>query len=168
MFTVCLQKTCLQTVLSLNSHRKMKTAPSFENIPHLYEKIGVLAPHFEGFRHYIYDLFTEIDLARGNYDMDTFKTSKWGLASCLKNIPHLIGQKMGKMHPSIRIVYFLFTKIDRANKKCAFQRIKIGSGAFHPDQTFRMGLWGPPYKFSSSPKDRRKASAISCTPSRKP
>jgi len=30
---------------------------------------------------------------------------------------------MGKMHPSIRIVYFLFTKIDRANKKCAFQRI---------------------------------------------
>ena len=38
MFTICLQKTCLQTVLSPNSHRKMQTAPSFENIPHLYEK----------------------------------------------------------------------------------------------------------------------------------
>jgi len=41
----------------------------------------------------------------------------------LKNIPHLIGQKMGKIHPSIRIVYFLFTKIDSVNKKCAFRRI---------------------------------------------
>ena len=38
MFTICLQKTCLQTLLSPNSHRKMKTAPSFENILHLYEK----------------------------------------------------------------------------------------------------------------------------------
>jgi len=40
------------------------------------KKIGVLAPHFEGFRQHIYNLFTKIDLARGNYDMDTFKTSK--------------------------------------------------------------------------------------------
>ena len=84
------------------------------------KKIGVFTPHFEGFRQHIYNLFTEIDLARGNYDMDTFKTSKRGLASCLKNIPHLIGQKMGKIHPSPRIVYFLFTKIDSANKNAPF------------------------------------------------
>ena len=54
----------------------MKTAPSFENIPHLYEKIEVFTPHFEGLRQHVYNLFTEIDLVRGNYDMDTFKTSK--------------------------------------------------------------------------------------------
>lgn len=30
-----------------------------------------------------------------------------------------------------------------------------------------MGLWGPPYNFSSSHKDRRKASTINCPPSRK-
>jgi hypothetical protein len=40
------------------------------------KKIGVFTPHFEGFRQYVYNLFTEIDLARGNYDMDTIKTSK--------------------------------------------------------------------------------------------
>jgi len=31
---------------------------------------------------------------------------------------------MGKIHPSPRIVYVLFTKADFANKKCAFQRMK--------------------------------------------
>ena len=32
---------------------------------------------------------------------------------------------MGKMHPSIRIVYFLFTKIDRANKKMRLSTLFI-------------------------------------------
>ena len=40
------------------------------------KKIGVFTPRFEGFQQHIYNLFTEIDLVRGNYDMDTFKTSK--------------------------------------------------------------------------------------------
>ena len=41
-----------------------------------------------------------------------------------------------------------------------------GPGHFYA--TYRGGLWGHPYKFSSPPNGRRKASAISCTPSRKP
>jgi hypothetical protein len=35
----CIYKNpILQQLLSPNSHRKLKTAPSFENIPHIYEK----------------------------------------------------------------------------------------------------------------------------------
>lgn len=133
------------------------------------KKIGVFTPHFEGLWRDIYNLFTEIDLLRRNCAMGDYQDLK--MRSCplpRKIIPHLIGQKIAKFHPSLRIVYFLFTKIDSAKKKCAFWRIKIGLGVFHPDRTFRVGLWGPPYKFSSSPKGRRKDSAISCTPSRKP
>ena len=51
----------------------MKTAPLFENIPHLYEKNGVLAPHFEGFQQNIYNLFTEIDIVSGNSDIRALK-----------------------------------------------------------------------------------------------
>ena len=50
----------------------------------------------------------------------------------LENIPHLIGQKMGKIHPSPRIVYVLFTKADFANKKMRLSaHIKEG-GHFMP------------------------------------
>lgn len=112
------------------------------------KKIGVFTPHFEGFWQHIYNLFTEIDLvsrkrtmlaiakATSNRSCPHFEGMKLSpeitfvsrpqneaLLFALKIIPHLIGQKMGKMHPSLRIVYFLFTKNDSANKKCAFWRI---------------------------------------------
>ena len=96
------------------------------------KKIGVLVTHFEGFGRCFYNLFTEIDLVRRNCVMGDYQDLK--MRSCplpRKIIPHLIGQKMVKFHPSLRIVYFLFTKIDRANKKCAFRHIKK-SGHFSP------------------------------------
>ena len=63
----------------------------------------------------------------------TIKTSKWGLAHWLKIVPHLIGQKMGKMSPSPRIVYFLFTKIDCCKQKMHLSaQSKSGLGRFDP------------------------------------
>ena len=82
------------------------------------QKIGVFTPHFEGLRRDIYNLFTEIDLAGEICAMGHHQDLK--MRSCplpRKIIPHLIGQKMGKIHPSPRIVYVLFTKADFANKK---------------------------------------------------
>lgn len=73
---------------------------------------------------------------------------------------------MGKFHPSLRIVYCLFTKIDLANKNAPF-------GAFHK-MVMGWTLDAHPIILlilvyaSSSPNGRRKDSAISCTPSRKP
>lgn len=48
------------------------------------------------------------------YYLGSFLTA---LLLTIPNIPHLIGQKMGKIPPSPRIVYVLFTKADFANKK---------------------------------------------------
>ena len=82
------------------------------------KKIGDLVTHFDGFGRCFYNLFTEIDLVRRNCAMGDYQDLK--MRSCplpRKIIPHLIGQKRVKFHPSLRIVYFLFTKIDSAKKK---------------------------------------------------
>lgn len=68
-----------------------------------------------------------------NNSFHLIATGKWKPHPLLKNIPHLIGQKMGKMHPSLRIVYFLFTKIERTNKN--------RSGRFSPKPLWHM-IWG--------------------------
>ena len=115
----------LQIILSPNSHRKAENKPLLKNIPHLYEKKSRFLHLILKACGNIFTICLQESTLWAEFTMwDTFKTSKWGLASCLKNIPHLIGQKIGKIHPSLRIVYFLFTKIDLANKKCAFRRIK--------------------------------------------
>lgn len=148
-------------VLSLNSHRKMKTAPLLKNIPHQYEKI-------QGFRHpFWWSLARYLQFIYRNWPSNgicaiglsekhwiTIKTSKWGLAPWLKIAPHLIGQKMGKMYPSPRIVYFLFTKIDCCKQKMRLSAHKKRPGRFelsHP--TFcrsRVGEKTPPYNRCSS------------------
>ena len=177
-----------------------KPHPLLKNIPHLYEKNrGFYTPFWRLLATYLQFIYrnrpckrkkSHVSDSKGNLKSFNALILR-ALNSLLKSppfqglkmrpcslpwkiIPHLIGQKMGKIHPSLRIVYFLFTKIDSANKKCAFRRIKRRSGRFSPRPRWHM-IWGGTleptpgiYKFSSSPKGRGKASAISCTPSRKP
>lgn len=73
----------------------------------------------------------------------TIKTSKWGLALWLKIAPHLIGQKIGKMYPSLHIVYFLFTKIDCCKQKMRPSAHKKKYRRFElPHPTFFGVGWG--------------------------
>ena len=118
----------------------MKTAPLLKNIPHLYEKNrGFGNPFWWSltrnlqfiYRNWPSNGISAIGLSEIQWV--TIKTSKWGLAHWLKIAPHLIGQKMGKMSPSPRIVYFLFTKIDCCKQKMHLSaQSKSGLGRFDP------------------------------------
>ena len=145
---------------SLNSHRKMKTAPLLKKIPHLYEKNrGFGNPFWRLWTMFLQFVYRNRPCKRNLRHGTPARPQNEVLLLALKNIPHLIGQKMGKIQVLLRIVYFLFTKIDSENKKCAFQR-KKEVWVFFPDLVI--------FVYLSSPKGRRKVSAISCTPSRNP
>ena len=116
--------TSLKWFLSLSNHRKLKTAPLLKNFPHLYEKNrGVGNPFWRLGTLFLQFVYRNRPCKRNLRHGTPSKPQNEVLILGLKNTSHLIGQKMGKMSPLLRIVYFLFTKIDSANKKCAFQRI---------------------------------------------
>ena len=122
----------------LSSHliatEKRKPHSPLKNFPHLYEKNrGFGTPFLRLSITYLQFVYRNRPCTQKLCHRGRSRPQNEVLILALKNIPHLIGQKMGKIHPSLRIVYFLFTKIDRANKKCAFRRIKIGLGVFYPD-----------------------------------
>ena len=134
------KKPISSIVLSLNSHRKMKTAPLLKNIPHLYEKNrGFGTPFWWLLVRYLQFIYKNwpsngiCAIGLSEIQWVTIKTSKWGLAPWLKIVPHLIVQKMGKMYPSLHIVYFLFTKIDCCKQKMHLSaQSKSGLGRFDP------------------------------------
>ena len=134
------RKPIQQIVISLYRHRKLKTAPLLKNIPHLYEKNrGFGNPFWWLLVRYLQFIYKNwpsngiCAIGLSEIQWVTIKTSKWGLAHWLKIVPHLIGQKMGKMSPSPRIVFFLFTKIDCCKQKMHLSaQSKSGLGRFDP------------------------------------
>ena len=138
----------------LSSHliatENWKPHPLFKNFPHLYEKNrGFGNPFWRLGTLFLQFVYRNRPCKRNLRHGTPSKPQNEVLILGLKNTSHLIGQKMGKMSPSLHIVYFLFTKIDSANKKCASRRIKIGLGVFHPDH---IGIYDMGWDFGANPR----------------
>lgn len=138
----------------LSSHliatEKWKPHPLLKNIPHLYEKNrGFGNPFWWLLVRYLQFIYKNwpsngiCAIGLSEIQWVTIKTSKWGLAPWLKIVPHLIGQKMGKMSPSLHIVYFLFTKIDCCKQKMRPSAHKRSTGILNCPILLFFGVgWG--------------------------